>query len=55
MACSYEQLPNKLEKALEYSKKTPDIFEKALPKEHTDNVTIDIINKLMQRKFCSEK
>ncbi|CAF1363298.1 unnamed protein product [Rotaria sordida] len=55
MARSYEQLPNELDKALEYAKKAAIIFEQNLPKVHTDNVTIHMIIKRIQRKLTLEQ
>ena len=49
MALTYEQLPNESEKALELARKAANIFEKRLPKEHTDNVAIGLIVERIQR------
>ncbi|CAF0907869.1 unnamed protein product [Adineta steineri] len=52
MARACEQLPNEMEKALKFAKKAAKIFEKGLPKEHKDNITICMIVKQIQRKLC---
>jgi tetratricopeptide (TPR) repeat protein len=54
MARAYEQLPNELKKSLEYAEKAMHIFEKHLPEEHVDNVTIRRIIKQIQRKLHLE-
>jgi len=52
MASTYEQLPNQLDKALEYAKKAAEILEKNLSEGHTDNITIHMIIKRIERKLC---
>jgi tetratricopeptide (TPR) repeat protein len=51
MVRSCEQLPNELEKALEYTKKAADIFEKTLPREHTANITICMATHRIKNKL----
>ena len=51
MASTYEQLPNQLDKALEYAKKAAEIFEENLPERHTNNITIHKIIHRIQRKL----
>ena len=52
MAGSFEQLPNGLENALEYTMRAVTIFDQCLPKDHKDNMEISQTIERIQCQLC---